>query len=144
MTRLRRHSAGYLLIPDGKRGIYEHRQVMETVLGRKLLSSEHVHHKDGNKRNNHPFNLRVVSVQEHRKLHRQTRCKAGHALKGSNVYVRPDNGHRQCVVCKKAIFKRFRVKNPGYLQQWRESSPHRIAKYNVRRNEQRRLERRHD
>lgn len=37
----------------------EHRQVMETILGRKLKKGETVHHKDGNKLNNNPNNLEL-------------------------------------------------------------------------------------
>jgi len=37
--------------------VREHRLVMEAVLGRLLLPTEVVHHKDGNKENNDPANL---------------------------------------------------------------------------------------
>lgn len=37
----------------------EHRYVMEQMLGRKLLRTENIHHKDGNKQNNHPDNLEL-------------------------------------------------------------------------------------
>lgn len=48
----------------GKRYL-EHRLVMEAVLGRKLLKNEEVHHIDGNKLNNDPSNLMVLSPSEH-------------------------------------------------------------------------------
>lgn len=41
--------------------VREHRLVMEQVLGRHLEPSEVVHHKDGNKQNNHPDNLELYS-----------------------------------------------------------------------------------
>lgn len=48
---------------------HEHRTVMEKKLGRKLLPSEVVHHKDNNKKNNDPDNLEVKTRAEHIKEH---------------------------------------------------------------------------
>ena len=50
-------------------GRHEHRVVAEQKIGRKLLSIEHVHHIDGNKHNNNPENLIVLTISEHLKLH---------------------------------------------------------------------------
>ncbi len=51
-------------------GRHQHRVVMERVLGRKLRRGEIVHHKDHNKKNNHPSNLEVLKSQsEHMSLH---------------------------------------------------------------------------
>lgn len=46
-----------------------HRYVMECFLGRKLESSEIVHHIDGNKFNNNIENLEILSRSEHLKKH---------------------------------------------------------------------------
>lgn len=52
-------------------GRHVHRIVAEQMLGRPLLSSEVVHHVDGDKRNNTPENLMIFSSQsEHVKWHR--------------------------------------------------------------------------
>ena len=48
-----------------------HREVMEKSLGRKLDSSELVHHKDGNKQNNSIYNLEIKSKAEHINHHRK-------------------------------------------------------------------------
>lgn len=48
----------------------EHRYVMEGLLGRPLKSSEIVHHIDGDKFNNEPSNLVIVTRSEHMRLHR--------------------------------------------------------------------------
>lgn len=58
--------SGYVLVlrpdhPEANRHGYvrEHRLVMEQVLGRPLLLTESVHHKQAPKSNNHPSNLEV-------------------------------------------------------------------------------------
>ena len=47
-----------------------HRIVAEEMLGRRLRKGEIVHHKDGNKRNNSPDNLEVMTQSEHMHIHR--------------------------------------------------------------------------
>jgi len=49
---------------------YEHRIVAEEKLGRRLLSGEMIHHIDGNKENNDPSNIKVVTATQHRAEHR--------------------------------------------------------------------------
>lgn len=44
----------------------QHRLVMEQKLGRYLLPSEHVHHRDGNKSNNDIENLLLISPANHK------------------------------------------------------------------------------
>lgn len=46
-----------------------HRVVAEKMIGRELLSSEHVHHHDRDKTNNIPSNLAVMTASDHAKLH---------------------------------------------------------------------------
>ena len=64
---------GYLMrsCPDhpNKRN-YEHRLVIEGEIGRYLSPDEIVHHINGNKTDNHPQNLQVMSRSEHSRLHK--------------------------------------------------------------------------
>lgn len=56
-----------------KRLTYRHRQVMENWLGRPLQTSEQVHHRNENKRDNRIENLQLLTIFEHSQLPR--RCK---------------------------------------------------------------------
>ena len=66
-TGVKEDRAGYVQIRtesgNGSKGkyTYEHRLVMEQMLGRKLLAGETVHHKNGIKNDNRPENLELWS-----------------------------------------------------------------------------------
>lgn len=47
----------------------QHVVIMERLLGRSLTNEEVVHHIDGNKRNNDPSNLDVMTAEEHNLCH---------------------------------------------------------------------------
>lgn len=58
--------------PDSQKAtgyIAEHRVVMERKIGRQLTQREFVHHKNGNKVDNRPDNLMLVTGSEHRRIH---------------------------------------------------------------------------
>lgn len=50
-------------------GRHQHRVVAEQKLGRALLPGEIVHHLDGDKKNNDPANLAVMTQGEHMRTH---------------------------------------------------------------------------
>lgn len=62
--------------------VYEHRYIMEEILGHRLQDNEVVHHIDGNKLNNHPDNLMWLDTGQHTKLHNRLRqLENGYELK---------------------------------------------------------------
>ncbi len=72
---VRLSASGYPLIyePDHPKAyrdgwVLEHRWLVEQQLGRLLDESEHVHHIDGDRKNNDPSNLQVMSKWDHAAL----------------------------------------------------------------------------
>lgn len=76
VSRLSRHKRRDALLNTGEcktyrkfYGKHEHRVIAENMLVRQLLKGEIVHHVDGDKRNNAPSNLAVMTQSEHARLH---------------------------------------------------------------------------
>ena len=72
----KRYKGGYTInswgyMRDNKTKRFVHVLVMEKKLRRKINSSfEKVHHIDGNKMNNTPENLQLITISEHNQIHK--------------------------------------------------------------------------
>lgn len=63
-------------------GRHEHRVVAEQMIGRPLERGEIVHHIDGNKHNNDPSNLQVMTQADHLRTHHAEMWRARKAKHG--------------------------------------------------------------
>src|SRR3990167_107440 len=64
---------GYKIITVNKKYIFEHRHIIEQLLGRKLKTSEVIHHKNGNKLDNRIENLLITNQAKHASHHMKIR-----------------------------------------------------------------------
>ncbi len=66
------NSSGYQQFKDPSTGRWEltHRRVAEKLVGGSIFPGREVHHVDGDKTNNRPSNLTIVSKAKHRVIHR--------------------------------------------------------------------------
>jgi hypothetical protein len=63
--------SGYQQFKDPRTGqwVLTHRRVAEKLVGGKIYPGREVHHIDGDKNNNRPENLTIVSKEQHRRIH---------------------------------------------------------------------------
>lgn len=107
--RIHRHTSGYILEyrpdhPHAQRDgfVYQHRLVMESMIGRLLLPEEVVHHIDGNEANNDPTNLELFADnRSHMQHHRETGrwSKSHESCIGCGTTDRKHNAKGLCVSC---------------------------------------------
>lgn len=61
----------------GGRWEYEHRWIVSQQIGRPLTRYEHVHHRNGDKQDNRPDNLQLMTWAEHVALHNRVTPRRG-------------------------------------------------------------------
>lgn len=72
------NDSGYHLIRNNGKHIREHRFIMENHIGRPLLRSEIVHHKNGNRLDNRIENLEITTQESHAHFHHIGKPKPSH------------------------------------------------------------------
>lgn len=71
---------------NSKGYVREHRVVMERMIGRLLTANEIVHHKDGNRLNNRPENLLLMTVSRHNSMEHKARwARIDHKEMGKRI-----------------------------------------------------------
>jgi hypothetical protein len=69
-TRVNKSGYAQFKDPKTRHWTLTHRRVAEKKVGGRIFSGREVHHIDGDKTNNRPSNLTIVSKAEHRAIHR--------------------------------------------------------------------------
>ena len=68
-TKRRIDSKGYFNIRKDGKYFKEHRIIWEKYYGACLLGWSHIHHKNGNRKDNRISNLKAMTKQQHSRLH---------------------------------------------------------------------------
>lgn len=80
---------GYVRVRAAEGWRYEHRVVMETMLGRALRSGEVVHHRNHDRTDNRPRNLLLIDKRRHDRMETRERWASGRFVISAPVCGKP-------------------------------------------------------
>ena len=111
-------SDGYRRICVNGKQVLEHRHIMSKHIGRDLLPTEVVHHKNENPLDNSLDNLELLPSQSvHMKTHRKTfissthrECSKCHEIKSVSDFYSQGTSH--CKICYCAERRQWRIDHP--------------------------------
>ena len=113
---------GYVrLLIDGQER-YQHRVVAERLLGRVLTAGESVHHRNGDKSDNSPGNLEVLSVAQHVRTH----WEEGQYDQRVIAQMKPDQNCTRCGTWGKPHARQ--MCKPCYRRDYYERNPEKWAR----------------
>jgi len=87
------NAQGYRMVKVDGRDVLEHRHIMEQAIGRPLLPTEHVHHKNHQRADNRLENLEVMDGREHISNHRKVTARL------PRLHGRWSYRHSACLQC---------------------------------------------
>jgi len=98
------------LVWRGGKKVCEHRWLMEQHLGRALLATEHVHHRDGNPLNNELSNLEVLNAREHMLLHKVRDLEPKPCANCGQLFTGQGKHRHRQMCCTSACAQAMRVR----------------------------------
>jgi hypothetical protein len=113
---------------DG-RLVFEHRHIVESILGRSLQDGEVVHHINGDPKDNQPENLEVFSSNgEHLHARHSSTPEERRQIAAARQAANPERHNATCRKCYHTNLERSRELARKRAQQWRLVHPGQAAR----------------
>ena len=92
----------------------EHRVVVEKHIGRKLKRNEHIHHINGDKKDNRIENLCIMSPQEHVDLHKTKHPKSKLCKVCGKEFNPPVKHRKRNTICSEECWRIWQKQSTPY------------------------------